>query len=430
MGHTGVPVVAVPVDMSYVPGMGHSWATCGWRPPHHMSLPSLSHVRVICRPTMSIPYVSSIDFAYIVSDVRGGVFGVFCANFSEFPMKGIYSSEGEGVMFIMEAHISLVRAVAICVLEALGGCFSRNYIRKTHFLAFTRMVDAKSSTGLPVEEGRIRDAVARQIQQYGMDKLTSRIIREKLKETFDIDFTDHKAAIDKITMDIIETNTMEKEKSEASNKSDSESDDGVVFTDRTPRKKIKESRKRKSSESDAELLEVGQKRRRAATAKQTTKKRSKGNIESGSKPRRRKGPYNVYCALTEDLAAVCGKRYMRRCDVIKAMWAYFRSNNLLDPKDKRYVLPDELLMKIFKRRFLAFGLMKDLAPHIIEPKFLDEEERAALEKFEAEEEARLEAESNNNSDRNVKQDGDNTKKDASVENDEEEDGDGDENESS
>lgn len=106
-------------------------------------------------------------------------------------------------------------------------------------------------------------------------------------------------------------------------------------------------------------------------------------------------------------------------------------------QDKRYVLPDEPLMKIFKRRFLAFGLMKDLAPHIIEPKFLDEEERAALEKFEAEEEARLEAESNNDNnnnggDGNVKQDGDSAKnKDVTeVNNDEEEDDDDDENESS
>nr|CRZ24553.1 Bm5991 [Brugia malayi] len=276
------------------------------------------------------------------------------------------------------------------------------------------MVDVKGSIGLPIAEERIRDAVARQIQQFGMDKLTSRIIREKLKETFDVDFTDHKAAIDKITMDIIERNSAEKQKAETNNKSDSESDDAVVFTDRAPRKKVKETRKRKSSDSEAELLEVGQKRRRAAVTRQTTKKRNKGNIEGGSKPRKKKGPYNVYCALTEDLAAVCGKRYMRRCDVIKAMWAYFRSNNLLDPKDKRYVLPDEPLMKIFKKRFLAFGLMKDLAAHIIEPKFLDEEERAALEKFEAEEEARLEAESSNNNgngdDGNIKQDDDSTKK--------------------
>ncbi|MCP9258163.1 hypothetical protein DINM_002677 [Dirofilaria immitis] len=304
-----------------------------------------------------------------------------------------------------------------CGALNLQGITFGSYIRSS-FCGICKMVDV-NDTQLPVEEERIRDAVARQIQQFGMDKLTSRIIREKLKETFDVDFTSHKAAIDKITMDIIETNAIEKGKSEADNKSDSESDDGVVFTDRAPRKKVKETRKRKSSESDAELLEVGQKRRRAAvTSRQTTKKRNKGNTESGSKPRKKKGPYNVYCALTEDLAAVCGKRYMRRCD------------------DKRYVLPDELLMKIFKRRFLAFGLMKDLASHIIEPKFLDEEERAALEKFEAEEEARLEAESNNDKnssgDGNVKQDGDNAKIKSDVEgnNDEEEDDEDDENESS
>lgn len=261
-------------------------------------------------------------------------------------------------------------------------------------------MDVEGSAGLPVDEERIRDAVVKQIQQFGMDKLTSRIIREKLKETFGVDFSAHKAAIDKITMDVIESNA-EKEKLERnngskSNKSDTESDDGVVFTDRTPRKKPKGTRKRKSSESDSELLEVGQKRRRAAaTSKPTAQKRKRPVAETGSKPRKKKNSYNVYCALSEDLSAVCGKRYMRRCDVIKSMWAYFKSNNLLDPKDKRYVLSDEPLMKIIKkRRFLAFGIMKDLVPHIIEPKFLDEGERAALEKYEAEEEARREAEDN------------------------------------
>ncbi|VDN05406.1 unnamed protein product [Thelazia callipaeda] len=257
----------------------------------------------------------------------------------------------------------------------------------------------KGSSILPVEVHLIRDEIARQIQQFGMDKLTSRIIRENLKHTFGSDFSAHKAAIDEITMDVIKRNNDEKVKRKANSSSkscnsDSESEDGIVFTDPTPKKKIKEARKRKDSESDAQLLEVGQKRRRAAVAaKQCTRKKSKGSGEGKSKSGRRKGPYNVYCALTDDLAAVCGKQYMRRCDVIKAMWAYFRSNNLLDPKDKRYVLPNEPLMKIFKRRFLAFGLMKDLASHIIEPKFLDQEQRAALEKFEAEEEARLEAES-------------------------------------
>lgn len=69
-------------------------------------------------------------------------------------------------------------------------------------------------------------------------------------------------------------------------------------------------------------------------------------------------------------------------------------------QDKRYVLSDEVLMKIFKkRRFLAFGIMKDLANHIVEPKFLNEEERAALELYEKEEEARREAESDSKANR-------------------------------
>ena len=42
--------------------------------------------------------------------------------------------------------------------------------------------------------------------------------------------------------------------------------------------------------------------------------------------------YTVVCALSEDLAAIVGKPYMQRSAVVKAMWAYFRENQLMDPK--------------------------------------------------------------------------------------------------
>ncbi|VDN41374.1 unnamed protein product [Gongylonema pulchrum] len=85
-----------------------------------------------------------------------------------------------------------------------------------------------------------------------MDKLTSRIIREKLKETFHADFSAHKAIIDKITMEVVEDGEKgeEQEKSEATDEgeaaaktgeSSSESDN--VFTDRAPRKRAGASRK-------------------------------------------------------------------------------------------------------------------------------------------------------------------------------------------
>lgn len=76
-------------------------------------------------------------------------------------------------------------------------------------------------------------------------------------------------------------------------------------------------------------------------------------------------------------------------------------------------------MKIYKRRFLAFGLMKELAPHIIEPRFLDEEERVALENF-AEEEEMKEAQAKNNNNNagkgNVKEDADSNQKDVTDKN--------------
>lgn len=38
---------------------------------------------------------------------------------------------------------------------------------------------------------------------------------------------------------------------------------------------------------------------------------------------------------------------MPRHIVVKEMWAYFRKNNLMDPKDRRKVLLNESLQKIF-----------------------------------------------------------------------------------
>ncbi|VDK55289.1 unnamed protein product [Anisakis simplex] len=252
---------------------------------------------------------------------------------------------------------------------------------------------------LPVTEDVLRKSIIEQINQFGLDKLTSRLIRENLRKEYNADFSPFKSQIDTIAMEVVEKRNAETAKKaaakESSDSDDSDSDDGVVFTDSTtPKKKQKSSRKRAASGSDSDLLEVGQKKRRAAAAnvKKQAPKKKKKPAEGGVK---RKTAYSVCCALTEDLSSIVGKKYMRRSDVVKSMWAYFRSNNLMDPKDKRYVLADEPLLKLFKkRRFLAFGMMKDLVPHIIEAKFLNEADRAALEKYEAEEDARRAREEN------------------------------------
>jgi chromatin remodeling complex protein RSC6 len=54
-------------------------------------------------------------------------------------------------------------------------------------------------------------------------------------------------------------------------------------------------------------------------------------------------PMNV----SEDLSAVVGKGPMPRSEVTKKLWEYIKKNNLQDPKDKRTILNDEKLKKIF-----------------------------------------------------------------------------------
>lgn len=54
---------------------------------------------------------------------------------------------------------------------------------------------------------------------------------------------------------------------------------------------------------------------------------------------------------------------MPRTEVTKRMWAYIRENNLQNPDDKREILCDAALEKLFKRKkFTMFKMTKYLAP--------------------------------------------------------------------
>lgn len=74
--------------------------------------------------------------------------------------------------YLLKYYIGLLDVGYICFKKLIMEIyflfqFSGNYVWKFVCEHFARMVDVKSITGLPVEEGRIRDAVARQIQQFG-----------------------------------------------------------------------------------------------------------------------------------------------------------------------------------------------------------------------------------------------------------------------
>jgi chromatin remodeling complex protein RSC6 len=68
---------------------------------------------------------------------------------------------------------------------------------------------------------------------------------------------------------------------------------------------------------------------------------------------------------SEDLAAITGSDPLPRSQVVSKMWEYIRSNNLQNPENKREILADDKLSKIFgKDKVTMFEMNKHLSRHL------------------------------------------------------------------
>ena len=66
-----------------------------------------------------------------------------------------------------------------------------------------------------------------------------------------------------------------------------------------------------------------------------------------------------------DLAAITGKDPLPRSQVVSKMWDYIRSNKLQNPDNKREIVADEKLKKIFGTdRCSMFEMNKHLSRHL------------------------------------------------------------------
>ena len=71
--------------------------------------------------------------------------------------------------------------------------------------------------------------------------------------------------------------------------------------------------------------------------------------------------------VSESLAEVVGKGPMPRTEVTKKLWAYIKSRKLQDPKNKRNILPDDKLSKVFggnKKSVNMFEMTKLVNKHL------------------------------------------------------------------
>lgn len=66
-----------------------------------------------------------------------------------------------------------------------------------------------------------------------------------------------------------------------------------------------------------------------------------------------------------ELAAVVGEGPLPRAEVVSKVWSYIKAENLQNPKDKREILADEKLKKVFgKDKVTMFEMNKHLAAHL------------------------------------------------------------------
>ena len=70
--------------------------------------------------------------------------------------------------------------------------------------------------------------------------------------------------------------------------------------------------------------------------------------------------------ISADLEAVVGKGPLPRTEVTKKIWAYIKENNCQDPSNKRNIVPDTKLAKVFGKSTPVnmFEMTKLLSPHI------------------------------------------------------------------
>jgi chromatin remodeling complex protein RSC6 len=70
--------------------------------------------------------------------------------------------------------------------------------------------------------------------------------------------------------------------------------------------------------------------------------------------------------LSPDLEAVIGKGPMARGEVVKQIWVYIKKHDLQNPKNKRNILADDKLKKVFggKSEVTMFEMTKLVSGHL------------------------------------------------------------------
>ncbi|XP_057769016.1 upstream activation factor subunit spp27-like [Salvia miltiorrhiza] len=185
---------------------------------------------------------------------------------------------------------------------------------------------------------RLRDVLS----VSDLNTTTTAILRRRLEEDLGIDLSDRKAFI-REQVDIYMQSQFENEDA---------NEDGIDD----------EVAPEAAEEEDEEEEEI-EESSNSCTVKKVAKKRSR--TKDKEEVKKRGGGFTKLCSLSPELQKFTGVPELARTEVVKQLWAHIRENNLQDPSNRRNIICDDTLHKLFGVDTIdMFQMNKSLTKHI------------------------------------------------------------------
>ncbi|TNF29542.1 MAG: hypothetical protein EP319_07025 [Deltaproteobacteria bacterium] len=125
---------------------------------------------------------------------------------------------------------------------------------------------------------------------------------------------------------------------------------------------VKIIRKIINSLSQKKDEKVAKKKATKKVAKKATKKKVAKKAKTKRKPN---AAFMKAMTPSADLAAVVGGKALPRTQAVKKIWDYIKKNKLQNPKNRRNILADDKLKKLFgKNEITMFELAKIINKHL------------------------------------------------------------------
>lgn len=152
------------------------------------------------------------------------------------------------------------------------------------------------------------------------------------------------------------------------NSKQSDSDDYELDDELLARKlQEEESANLRKRTRNPSKLPMQSRKKSTQSRKKSEKSKKSEKLKDGTKPKRIT-VFNEPLTLSPELAAIMGESQMPRHAVVKRMWEIVKERNLVDPKNRQFMICDDQLMTVFgKRKVRAFGMLKYLCEHMSSP---------------------------------------------------------------